>query len=705
MIQQYRFKMRIAVVLLVMAAVGIFAQQAEEDPAVLLERAVQLETIEGDLDAAIALYKRIVEKFGDRRSVAAKAQLHIGLCYEKLGLTEAQKAYQKVLDDFPEQHETVKLAREKLSLLPTARAALEKEGGEIKIQKVWDAPINSIFSSPSSNGKYLAYSSEQDFLSLGVRDLVKGESRLLTHNKSWLEAEYCYNSTFSPDASQIAYCCQLVKDRLIQLRTVTIDGTSTRILRDSKDGLDYIPFGWTSDGKQILTVYFERDNISGITFISAVDGSVKDEKALSVNVPWGTKLSLSPDGKYVAGTYLPQEDSANKDIFLLSIDEDRETKLVEHPADEILIGWSPDGRQVLFTSDRTGSIGIWTVHVSGGKAVGTPEFIRGNMGNIQPLGMTRDGKLYYELSTGTSDVFVASIDPATGKVTGQPEKVFRQYETFNSTPDWSPDGQFLVCRSSRGKSANESPALLVRSIQTNEVRELTPKTPGGRLMLYYLRWSPDGSSFIGIGRDEKGQVGALLSVDTQTGEAKVIARSDQSDGRANIIAPDWSSDGKYIHFVRIGNEFRKICRLELETGVEKEIYRSSIESGPFWLASSPDGKQLAFNEEGKIRILSCDGGESRDLTEADNGLVLAWMPDGKNILYGKLEEGSQNVVDLWRVPVAGGKPQKAGLSMSRMMVLRVSPDGKNIAFTASEQKEKSEVWVMENFLPKTKNKE
>jgi Tol biopolymer transport system component len=331
-----------------------------------------------------------------------------------------------------------------------------------------------------------------------------------------------------------------------------------------------------------------------------------------------------------------------------------------------------------------------------------PELIRGNLGNIQPLGMTRDGKFYYEISTGATDVFVASIDPAMGKVTGQPEKAFRKYETFNSTPDWSPDGQFLVCRSSRGKSANESPALLVRSMQTNEIRELTPKTPGGRLMPYYLRWSPDGNSFVGIGRDEKGQVGALLSVDAQTGEAKVIARSDQSDGRANIIAPDWSSDGKYIHFVRIGNEFRRICKLELETGVEEEIYRSSKEAGPFWLASSPDGQQLVINEEGKIRIFSCDGGGSRDLTEADGGLVLAWMPDGKNILYGKPQEGSRNVVDLWIVPVAGGEPQKAGLSMSRLMILRVSPDGKRIAFTASEQTEKSEVWMMENFLPKEK---
>ncbi len=675
----------------------------------LFEKALYMEEAKGDLQEAIDLYQNILKQFPENREVSAKAQLHIGLCYEKLGLKEAEKAFQKVISDFPEQKEAVKLAREKLSLLPAVQAALKKDSGEFRIQKVWDAAINTPFISPSPDGRYLSYSGEQDYFSLGVRDLVKGENRLLTHNKSWFDAEYCFYPIFSPDSSQIAYTCLVVKDRvdrLIQLRTINIDGTSTRILRDGKDGLDPIPFGWTSDGKQILTVFFGRDNISGIAFISTVDGSVNDEKALSLKVEWGeAKMSLSPDGKYIAGSYLPRQDSANKDIFLLSTEGGRKVTLVEHPADDVLIGWSPDGRQVLFTSDRTGSIGIWTVHVSDGKAIGTPEFVRGNMGNIQPLGMTRDGKLYYGISPGSSDVFIASIDPATGKVLTPPVKAIRKYETFNSTPDWSPDGQFLVCRSSRGKMANEPPMLLIRSMQTNEVRELIPKTPGGRLMSYYLRWSPDGRSFLGIGRDEKGHVGALLSVDARTGEAKVVARADSGvDGEGNIIAPDWSSDGKYIYFVRIGNEFRRVLKLELETGIEKEIYRFPIASGPFWLASSPDCEQLAVNAEGKIRILSCDGAESRELTEADSGTVLAWMPDGKNILYGKLQNGSKDIGDLWRIPAAGGEPQKAGLSMSHLLILRISPDGKQIAFTASEQPAKSEVWVMENFLPKEKSK-
>ena len=60
---------------------------------------------QGDLQKAIALYQDIVKKFPAEREVAAKAQLHIGLCYEKLGLAEAQKAFQKVVSDFPEQKE------------------------------------------------------------------------------------------------------------------------------------------------------------------------------------------------------------------------------------------------------------------------------------------------------------------------------------------------------------------------------------------------------------------------------------------------------------------------------------------------------------------------------------------------------------------------------------------------------------------------
>jgi len=578
-------------IVLLILFVDLSPQQTAEE---LFEKALYIEEAQGDLQKAIELYEQILKQFPENRENAAKAQLHIGLCYEKLGLQEAPKAYQKVLDDFPEQREAVKIAQEKLSVFLKAKAAMQKTGKEFNIRKVWDKALDSYFmGAPSPDGNYLTYSTEQDFLSLGVRDLVKGENRLLTHNKSWLDAEYCYNSIFSPDSSQIAYICQVVKDRVTHLRTINIDGTSSRILRDGKDGLDYIPFGWTSDGKQILTTFFGRENICGIAFISTLDGSVKDKKTLSLKVPWGGKMSLSPDGKYIAGTYLPSEESANRDIFLLSIDGDRETKLVEHPADDVLIGWSPDGRQVLFTSDRTGSIGIWVVNVSDGKAKGMPEFVRGNVGNIQPLGMTRDGKLYYGISTGSTDVFVAPIDPATGKVTGQPEKAFRKYETFNSTPDWSPDGKSL----------------------------------------YFLRRNGD----------------------------------------------------------------RRILHYDLETGEEKVLFDSPAHT--LYLSLSPDGQHLVFYADDTVMLLPTSGGEPRKLIQEKDIRTLAWFRDGRFLLYGKRQDPKSEVVNVWRIPVEGGDSQKLELSMSHLMHMRFHPDGRHIAFTASVQPEKRELWVMKNFLP------
>jgi hypothetical protein len=54
---------------------------------------------------------------------------------------------------------------------------------------------------------------------------------------------------------------------------------------------------------------------------------------------------------------------------------------------------------------------------------------------------------------------------------------------------------------------------------------------------------------------------------------------------------------------------------------------------------------------------------------------------------------------VWRVPVTGGEPQKLELAMPSLQHLRIHPDGRQVAFTASSQAEKSEVWALENFLP------
>jgi len=322
------------------------------------------------------------------------------------------------------------------------------------------------------------------------------------------------------------------------------------------------------------------------------------------------------------------------------------------------------------------------------------------MGNLRPLGITREGSLYYGIYSGWSDIYIASIDPETGQVLAPPTKAVQKYEGFNSSPSWSPDGQDLVCRSSRGEVAGGGVVLLIRSFRTGEIRELVPKHVGG-LNFHYIRWSPDGRSILGIGPDEKGKWWFLFAINAQTGNAEVIAYSDSSKGEA-LFAPECAPDGKVVYFMRSGKEFRRLIRYELETGTEKELLRLPQSPGLHFMVLSPDGRQLAFNDGLAVKLVSTSGGEPRELIQVKDISTIAWQGDGQHILYGQRREGSEDMVDLWRVPVKGGEPQKLDLAMSRLMHLRVHPDGRRIAFTAKTQNEKSEVWVMENFLPEAK---
>jgi len=58
-----------------------------------------------------------------------------------------------------------------------------------------------------------------------------------------------------------------------------------------------------------------------------------------------------------------------------------------------------------------------------------------------------------------------------------------------------------------------------------------------------------------------------------------------------------------------------------------------------------------------------------------------------------------NIPAIWRVPAAGGEAENIGISMNRIRALRMHPDGRRITFD-SVIDAPSELWVLENFLPK-----
>ena len=104
-----------------------------QSPSQLFQQGLLKENGEGDLKAAVVIYEKVIGAETADRSIRAKAQLHIGQCYEKLGLKEAKKAYQKVIDNYPAQNEVVKIAKEKLFILQKAESLIRKAAEDLTV--------------------------------------------------------------------------------------------------------------------------------------------------------------------------------------------------------------------------------------------------------------------------------------------------------------------------------------------------------------------------------------------------------------------------------------------------------------------------------------------------------------------------------------------------------------------------------------------
>src|SRR4030043_2436227 len=159
---------------------GAGQQSAEQ----LYKTGLYEEEVGGDLQKAIGIYQDILKRFPDNRGIAAMAQLHIGLCHEKMGTAEAEKAFQKVLDNYPEQSEAVREAKEKLSVLLRSRALIKTGDSEFRLSQVWSGFGVDICGTVSPDGRYLSFVDWQSG-DLAIREIAAGTNRRLTNKGSW----------------------------------------------------------------------------------------------------------------------------------------------------------------------------------------------------------------------------------------------------------------------------------------------------------------------------------------------------------------------------------------------------------------------------------------------------------------------------------------------------------------------------------------
>ena len=663
-------------ILFIVAFIGVLLTtsgfQTSPEYKILFEKAKFTMETKGDLNGAINLFNDIIKKYPKEREYAAKSQLYIGLCYEKLGTAEARKAYERVVREYADQSDIVNQAKGRLAALNTP--------GETKgfITRRILADASGVGGNLTSDGKYIKY------LDMEKGDVFQFE--IASGQKSQIKNEGQWNDTdmesmfqaLSPDGKLIVYD-SYTKDWDPQLIIRNLDGSEVRTLYNKKDSYFY-PYDWSSDQEFIVGLLSENDT-NKLTLMSATDGTLRVLKNIPSELFMIDKACFSPDGKLIALSFIKDGNPPNGEVCLINSDGRNEITVARHPAEDQLIEWTPNGRNLLFRSDRSGTWDIWTVRINNGNQQGDPELLKKDFGFYSEVcGIAPNGSFYYKVSTPSGGLYSGSIDLETGKILSSPIKVTTRYAGPPFDLRWSPDGKYLLYLSRRGGIGPGNNIPTIRSVSTGAEKFLSPDLR----FVNQISWAPDSRSIVALGLTEKES--AIFRIDIETSTITKLAGS----GKFN---PNLCPDGKTLVFLKGG--VMLISKLDLETGEESDITKSAFSYG-----ISPDGKQAVFYNNDVIKTIPLNEGEPKVLC---SGLAqnyrICWTGDGHNIIARAVSSYDNEPSKIWRIPVLGGNPLQLDISVSNMISFALHPDNKSFVYSVMEESE-SELWMMENFLPK-----
>ena len=295
------FAMLAAVFGLAVLANGAVLQQSAGE---LLEKALYVEEGQGNLQKAIGLYQDIVKRFPESREVAAKALLHIGMCYEKLGKAEARSAYSQLLQNYGDQLQLAKEARSRLAQLEAIAGgpAPEKEGFTFrKIEFQWAESTNQVRLSPDgSRMLYIGTDDKQAGKGIRVADLASSKSILLAEGVEVNSMNLGF--AWSPDGKKVVF-----RSGRGELRVVdSIGGKSENLWSAANKDADVYPLDWSEKNQAILIALPKgglgstNEKITSLAILPEKGGEPRPVVSgdMSELTDWGR---FSPDGKSVAG--------------------------------------------------------------------------------------------------------------------------------------------------------------------------------------------------------------------------------------------------------------------------------------------------------------------------------------------------------------------------------------------------------------------
>lgn len=391
-------------------------------------------------------------------------------------------------------------------------------------------------------------------------------------------------------------------------------------------------------------------------------------RKIRINTNEGSWMSLdvSPDGKSVIFAALG-------DLYMIPITGGKAEPVTTGMAYDSQPRFSPDGKTIVFISDRDGNDNIWTMNLATKK---TRQVSKGKVDYIEAAEWTPDGeyliaakgrrnlKLFmYHKDGGTGVQLIKTpdnmktIEPAFGKdsryiwfsrrngawnynaqlpqyqlatfdrETGEVEGRTARYGSA-FTPTLSPDGKFLVY----GTRHNEHTGLMIQELETGDERWLAYP----------------------VQRDEQESIaplGVLPAMSFTPDSREVVA----TYGGKFYRIPVSGGPAKEIPFT-IDTEIEIGPRVAFKYPIkdDKTMTITQIRDG----VVSPDGKKLAFTALNRLYVADYPNGTPKRITAMEiTEAQPSWSPDGKELAFVTYSEKEGGAI--YKVGVTGkSKPVK-----------------------------------------------